>query len=323
MDCLEVCCGSPGRCTSVCPKAPERYVQQLREINGFDLGGVPRINGNYIPLEHNWITLIYHGGSRRAPLEVAIVALRLSDLVNFRTGEVRFQNRDDLCRAFRIGPSADIVLSGVDHDHRVEPWWSLGEHRLEILNRIFALGVRLVTVPNFSLVLDRPRSDDMHSMKRIAIMWAEFEQAGLATALHPNGRTQFDFERWAKFVSGRPEIGILAYEFETGSGTRDRRQLHMGGLELIAREAQHPLDIIVRGSPTVIHDLRKHFRRVIYIDTMPFMKTMMRRRAERTSNIDLDWTIWPTQGPREVDELLAHNALERKLQIEIACYSEA
>jgi hypothetical protein len=54
----------------------------------------------------------------------------------------------------------------------------------------------MATTPNYSLFVDRPRWDDLHAMKRIAIVHGEFLEAGMPGALHVNGRTDRDFERW-------------------------------------------------------------------------------------------------------------------------------
>lgn len=53
----------------------------------------------------------------------------------------------------------------------------------------------MVTTPNYSLSIDQPRWDDLHSLKRIAIVHEEFLNEGLPAALHVNARTDKDWER--------------------------------------------------------------------------------------------------------------------------------
>src|SRR5690606_30898396 len=142
-----------------------------------------------IALNGDIVELIYHGSRRQQALDAEVVALRLSDVVNFRAKTPKFASREALCEAFRLDPNCSIILTGVDHDSRIEPWWTLGSARPAIIQGLVALGVTLVTTPNFSLILDHPRTDDMHAMKRIAILFAEFLEHGMAAALHPNGRT--------------------------------------------------------------------------------------------------------------------------------------
>jgi hypothetical protein len=151
----------------------------------------------------------------------------------------------------------------------------------------------------------------MHAMKRIAIVFAEFANGGIACALHPNGRTEKDFERWAEFIAERDEVTMLAYEFITGPGRRARQPWHLTRLAELARQARRDLDIIVRGDPRVIAFLREHYRRVIYIETTAFMKTLKRQRAERHGNNRLRWATAPTGPDESVDDLFVHNLQER------------
>jgi hypothetical protein len=91
-----------------------------------------------------------------------------------------------LYEAFQVSLSSKVVLSGVNHDKWFEPWWSLGQaNRATIIAAIAKLEISLVTVPNFSLVLDNPRMDDLHSMKRIALLFAEFQNAGIRAQFTP------------------------------------------------------------------------------------------------------------------------------------------
>ncbi|BCH55350.1 DUF4417 domain-containing protein [Agrobacterium vitis] len=256
------------------------------------------------------------------PVTGEVFALRLHDVVDFVRGEVRFPTRELLCDAFKIDASAKIILSGVDHDDRIEPWWTLQDRRTRVLHQLQGLGIDLVTAPNFSLLIDKPRTDDLHSIKRIAIVWSEFEQHGIACALHVNSRTFKDFERWSDFIQQRDEVGVIAYEFITGAGRTARRQFHIEGLCRIAQNARRPLDIVVRGDPDVIAPLRRNFRNVIYIDTTAYMKTIKRQRAARSGNSKLDWTTSRTALPEEVDEMLKHNLDEQTIFLRDRFYAQ-
>ncbi len=309
-DCSDLCCGEPDQCTNVCVQNPIKYVDQNREITGFDFANIPRLVGNYSPLPYDVVPLIYHRTGRVRPASGQVFALRLHDVVDFTLGEVRFATREHLCDAFKVDASAQIILSGVDHDERIEPWWTLQDRRTQVLQQLRRLRVDLVTAPNFSLLLDKPRTDDLHAMKRIAIIWSDFEKHGIACALHVNSRTLKDFERWTDFVRQRDEIGIIAYEFITGAGKIARRQFHIEGLCKIAQSAGRPLDIVVRGDPDVIAHLQRDFRNVIYIDTMAYMKTIKRQRATRSGNSKLDWVTSRTAFPGQLDDMLDHNLSE-------------
>ena len=178
----------------------------------------------------------------------------------------------------------------------------------------------MVTTPNYSLVLDHPRWDDLHAMKRIAQVFAEFYENGLDCALHPNGRTFQDFRRWQSFIAERCEVQVLAYEFITGPNRSGRRQFHLDRLAELADVANRPLDIVVRGNPQVIPFLRGHFRKVVYIDTTAFVKTQKRRIAERAANNALEWVPIGTPPGAPLDHLLKTNIEEQVAYLRATYY---
>jgi hypothetical protein len=310
-DCLALCCGDSETCTQMCPSAPERFLMQRYEIANFTLENVPRVAPIGYVAEADVAELIYHGSKRIQPVAASCVALRLADLVDFRRGTAKYSSRNQLCDAFKIEPSTRIILSGVDHDARIEPWWALGGARANIIPALQGIGIDLVTAPNFSVVIDVPRADNLHAMKRIALVTSEFLKSGMPCALHPNGRTERDFLRWAAFVADRPEIEVIAYEFITGAGLKRRRQFHLDMLALLAKSAGRPLDIVVRGDPHVIPFLRAHYRNVIYVDTTAFVKSMKREKAERFNNDLLEWVSAPTPRGMPLDDRLQHNVDEQ------------
>lgn len=322
-DCLDMCCKTPETCTRVCREQPAHvFVDQLREIDGFGLGNVQRAPRIDHPVTSEIVPLIYHGSRRTRELRNEAFALPLPDLVNFRRGRLRFPNRAALTTHYRIPADAKIILSGVNLDHRIEPWWRLGQRRIEIIDEMRRLDIDLVTTPNFSVVLDQPRTDDMHAMKRILVTFAEFASAGLACALHPNGRTERDFERWNNEIVARPEVTTLAYEFITGPGRKARQDWHLDRLADLAAHAGRHLDIVVRGDPGVIGFLRQHYRKVIYIETTAFMKSLKRQRAERAGNDRLLWVPTRMEEGEAVDDLFVHNLQERTALLRSLYYGE-
>ena len=321
MDCLDLCCGNPGRCTRVCRNKTGSYVDQVREIGDFYLRNSPRAPILPVSLDREIVPLIYHGGSRVKALQNDIFALRLPDLVNYSTGLLRFRSRDELCDAFHIARDAEIILAGVNQDTRIEPWWALGEKRVAVIEALVSFGIKMVTVPNFSVVLDHPRHDDMHAIKRIGLLFSEFLNLGMPCALHPNGRTAQDFVRWGRFIAARDEVRTLAYEFTTGPARKMRMGFHLKQLANLAELAGRDLDIIVYGNPVVIPELRKSFRKVVYIETTSFMKSIKRQRAVRENNHSLTWAAAPTGIGEAIDPLFAHNLSERSLFLKSKFYS--
>lgn len=322
LDCLAFCCGEPKSCSIVCRNKIESFTEQVREIDGYEFDNVPRTPTLGFNVNEDIVPLVYHGSSRANALSHDVMALRLADLVNFRTGKLRFETKAALCQAFCIDEAATLILTGVDHDHRIEPWWALGDNRLDIIERLRQIGIVLVTAPNFSVFLDHPRTDDLHAMKRIALVFAEFQLGGITCALHAHGRTERDFERWSIFIRERVEIQMLSYEFITGPAAKARCHFHLEQLAMIAKEAGRDLDIIIRGKPNVIPFLRQHFRRVIYIESGTFMKTIKRQCAKRVGNRDLTWVTMPTDLGAPVDALFQHNARERIVHLRNRFYTD-
>lgn len=321
-DCLALCCGKPETCNRVCYNHRHKFVDQIREIGGFRLRDVPRAPALSRPALPPVMPLVYHGSSRETPLANPVVALRMADLVNFVKRKPRFESREALIKSFGLSSDARIILSGIDKDERIEPFWSLSDEMDNIIRSLKELGIEQVTTPNFSVVLDHPRYDDLHSIKRIGLMFAAFQFAGMPCALHPNGRTEKDTERWSRFVAGRPEVEALAYEFRTGPSRKDRKSFHVDHLTTIAANCPRPLDIILRGDPDVIPALRKVFRTVTYIDTTGFMRSIKRQRAVRVGNDHLEWTPMPTVRGAPIDELVQQNLHECELLLKALYFAD-
>ena len=165
----------------------------------------------------------------------------------------------------------------------------------------------LATTPNYSLFIDRPRWDDLHAMKRIAIVHEEFLRLGLPAALHVNGRTEDDFRRWTGFVATRPEITHLAYEFTTGTARTGRQQLHADWLAELAASVGRPLHLIMRGGVGVVSTLAQAFNSITLLDTTTFIKTMMRQKAYSRTDTTLAWIQYPTKRGAPIDALFDSN----------------
>ena len=315
-NCLQLCCGTPDECDRVCRKNPD-FVDRVREVGKFDLETVPRNHILESPDLPNVAPVIYHRGGRMQPIPSTFVALPLSRMFERHTGMPRFVTRDELYRKFGIHSDTKVMLTGTDRDRPLERWWGMGEERRRtIIRSIKAAGVTIVTTPNYSLFVDRPRWDDLHSIKRIAITHAEFLSEGLPAALHVNGRTKHDFRRWTSYISDRPEITHIAYEFTTGTGRGDRQELHVIWLQNLAADVGRPLHLILRGGIKVIHDLSESFSHITVVETNSFIKTVNRKRAHLKEDMTVDWKDSPTDPGAPLDALFSHNkaAVRKRIQ---------
>ncbi len=96
-----------------------------------------------------------------------MIALSLYKLVNFATGKLHVTSRADLAARFLIPEGAQAIVSGVDKDGPIERWWSLRD-RESLLALLNELGITLATTPNYSVLTDVPRTDNLHATEVVA-----------------------------------------------------------------------------------------------------------------------------------------------------------
>src|SRR3546814_7913507 len=134
----------------------------------------------------------------------------------------------DVCSS-DLDPNARLVVSGEAREKKIERYWAAKDSPA-MLQQLAALDIALITPPNYSVLTDVPRTDNLHAMKRILMATVEMRQAGLPSALHANARTERDFERWGELIAERPEIQYLAFEFATGAGRSEERRVGKRGV---------------------------------------------------------------------------------------------
>lgn len=310
--CNDFCsCADRTLCDMVCRNKPDEFFERHLEIGGFDLAPTPRVAACPPPKLPFVIPLVGHKYSRQEVLNEPAVAVPLYELFHLRTGQPLVHTRAELAARFRIPRTAVVVASGVDRDTKLEAWWAFADRGL-VLSTLRELEIALVTVPNFSLFLNVPRPDNLHSMKRIALAWAELMAGGVPAALHLNARTDQDYARWTDFVRERPEVEVVAFEFGTGAGAPNRIDWHVDRLCGVADAAGRPLTLVVRGGGQVLQRLKRHFAQVVLIETDAFSRTLKRRRAEFIESGRLRWRRISTPKGAPIDDLLAHNIATKR-----------
>ena len=290
----------------VCRFNPSLFVARMLEVRGLDFDNVPRTGANGVPTMPIIVPFVDHRYGRAEVLAEPVVALSLYKLVNFATGKLHVTSRAELAARFLIPEAAQVVVSGVDKDGPIERWWN-SKDRGSLLSSLNELDIALATTPNYSVLTDVPRTDNLHAMKRILLAWTEMASAGLSTALHVNGRTEHDYLRWSKLIVERPEIEILAFEFATGCGRAQRIDWHVNQLCRLANRVGRALAIIVRGGGRRLKELQHSFAQVTLIETEAFSRTIRRRRAYLSEAGRLKWAKFATPVGAPIDELLAHN----------------
>lgn len=307
-DCMALCCGEPERCDSVCRQQPLQFVRRVREVGGFGLENVPRARKLASPSMPILVPTLLHGKKRSRPFNAPTVCLPLYEIIAKHGGQPRYTDFRGIAHAFKVSAEAQIILTGTAIDAPLERWWSLGEQRRrDAIRALMNLNIKLVTTPNFSLFTDRPRWDDLHSIKRIALVQAEFAAEGLVAALHLNARTDRDWARWEAFVRERPEISHVAFEFATGAGYGRRILWHAKHLEALASSVGRPLHLVVRGGARVLSQLARAFAGLTILETSAFVKTIKRQRGTVVDRTKLHWAQSPTRKNEPLDKLLDQN----------------
>lgn len=307
LDCRDLCsCRDKSRCDMVCRFNPRVFVARMREVGGLSFDTAPRVPARGVPDLPRVVPFVDHRYGRASTLNEPVVALSLYEVVNMATGVAHVTSRQALADRFLIPSDAAIVLSGVDKDGPIERWWEL-RNRREILAGLARLGVAVITAPNYSVLTDVPRTDNLHAMKRILLAWTEMAAAGLRTALHVNARTNHDYHRWGELIARRSEIEILAFEFATGGGRGERIDWHVEQLCQLADRVGRPLTLMIRGGGRRAALLRRHFAHVTLIETEAFARAIRRRRAVLTESGRLRWASAPTPKGAPIDDLVAHN----------------
>lgn len=307
-DCSDMCrCASIEKCDVVCRCRPEHFFERVQEIDGFSLDNVPRAPRIAMPELPKVVTFVDHKYRRQEIFRAQVVALPLYRIIDMAKRRLHITSRKELSERFKVAEDAVLVLTGVDRDSYIERWWDFS-NRKELLAELRQIGIDLITSPNYSLLCDVPRTDNLYAIKRIALAWSEMVNAGIATALHVNARTDRDYENWANFIAERDEVQAVAFEFATGCGRSGRIDWHVEQLCGLADKVSRPLHLVVRGGGHKLTALRAHFDSVCLVETDSFNKAMHRREASISREHRLKWTKHATPEGTPVDALLAHNS---------------
>jgi len=304
-NCLGHCTAcNPRKCDQVCPRNI-RYAERIREVNGFELMTLDRRAPLPLPTLPDHAHIMFRNPKLEGWITQPYAAIPLSETYLDHGKIALALSRDEVLEKFRLAPSTSIIITGTEDDTHVEKWWKYGGNK-SLLSAIAKIGAILVTTPNFSSIADAPRHDNMHSMKRIILSWAEFHDAGIPAALHLNGRTDHDFLRLAQFVTKHEEIEAVSFEFETGAATRVRGEFYVAELIRFADRVGRPLTLVMRAGMHWFSRLSPSFRQIVQLNSVATMKTRYRRQAHMADG-RLRWTEHHTSCGEPLDQLLSHN----------------
>lgn len=305
LSCMDFCCGKPNGCTIVCPRSPD-FAKRVHEVHGFGLMDIEKRKRLPFPKIPPVVPIIYRSLPLLQPVDADIVAIPFNEVYRRRGKRAIPLSRVAVNNKFRLSPETKLVLSGVENDCHIEQWWG-SEGKADVLGALREMDVLFATVPNFSLAADVPRHANMHSLKRIALTWAELHDAGIPTAVHANCRTDRDFVRFAEFVKFHDEIEALAFEYTTGTANLECGKYYTSLLCELADCIARPIKLILRGGIWWSTTLSRHYESVAIMDSTACMRTINRKRAMLVNGSKLRWANNPTGKGEPVDDLLTHN----------------
>ncbi|MBS4004954.1 MAG: DUF4417 domain-containing protein [Afipia sp.] len=313
--CFDDCCGDPTTCDGMCPRNEAGFIERMREINGLELDNLPRTQPCPATGIPSYVPYIYHGNRRALPLDIPAVALPLRRFYR-SDGSVAFTSRAHIEATFGIAPGTRIVLIGSGRDKPIEAWWGLSDQRRTVIAALRALGISLITGPNYSIFTDEVRYNDMYNMKRIGTAWQEIVAGGVPGAYHLNARTPQDYRRLARFIGEREEVREVAFEFKTGASWRKRRLFHLAELAQLAGRVGRPLNLIMVGGITALPMLAAAYAKITYIDTSAFMGAVHRQRIYVANDGKMRKVSELTLTGQPVDGLVADNIATMRARVD-------
>jgi hypothetical protein len=304
--CLDHCnCADRQSCQKVCPNN-RNFVARIHEVRGFGFDDIERRRAIPLVKLPLFAHLLFTYPKVANPVQLPVAAIPLSAVFN-RSGKGGVAlTRDQVEERFRLAAKTPLILSGVELDRKIEKFWGVERGRAELLAGIRALDPLIVTTPNYSVFIDAPRHDAMHSLKRILLAWSELHDAGLRSALHLNAVTDRDYSRMAEFLSVHSEIRAVSVEFDTGAAPEEQGHYHAKQLDGLVQRIGRPLHLVFRGAARWVPELQKSFPSITALNGSASVRTRKRRRAVFADE-QLRWESAPTQQGAPLDELLAHN----------------
>lgn len=290
-DCLENCCGKPDQCEHVvCPTKTLEFFERCQEVSGFKLDvSLAQLDCPSFP---SYVPMVDSASLRSENIDYAVVAIKVTAPKRGKS-----DNGQSLRERLLLSPSTKLLLSSVDHDSAVERMWPWITSN-SFADYLAAVEPIAMWTPNFSLFADAPRTNDLHSLKRIALCAERISQCGISPIVHVHGRMPRDYERWIEMLNREP-AHLIGFEF--ASIPANKKRFHASMLVRIAEGVSRPLTLLVRGGRRYLPRLSRAFDSVIVVDPQPLIWARNRKRVIRQNG-----SITTKSGWTLVDQLVDH-----------------
>ncbi len=271
----------------------------------FTIASVTPVNSSDLP---TYIPLLQHCYSRRAVLNVEIIALHLWKVFKRdRDGRYvcRFRDGAHLRAAYRLHPDTKILLSGVAIDRHLEVFWA--EHRkANLAAQLARLGICGVTTPNFSFFTDVTGFQILRNFRRILLTAERLSAAGIPVAIHLNAITDRNWELWYDLLSQHSNSNVVALEFQTGLAVIEEGRKTLERVAELQQKLGRLLHPILVGGAKHYLEAEKLFHRFSVVDSRPFMEAQARTVLTREVSGAFRWRK-TVEGGRYIDRHLESN----------------
>ncbi|MEO5927657.1 MAG: DUF4417 domain-containing protein [Patescibacteria group bacterium] len=214
----------------------------------------------------------------------------------------RAATKDDLRLTYGLPRTSKIVLLGVGKDAPLETYWRW-RRKYESSRLLASLAFEFGVPPNYSFYLEDPRPEHLFNRKRSLICASEWSAAGITSAVYLHAIAARDWEFWTELLHDHSEVTIVAKEFQTGLGNRDRGIKAIDAVARLQDRCGRDLHFLAVGGASYRDELRSHFSGWSIIDSVPYMKAVKRRSALYFRG-RLRWTRQPDA---DVADLFEHN----------------
>lgn len=296
---------NPLTCDRVCLHN-RRFSVDYREVNGFDTNNIgPLFPSQFAEQLPAYIPVISNGTSRTRPIETPWVAIKLSSLFRNKISNptIRFESPDHLREHFLVPANAKIMVSGIDPDRQIEAYW---HWRLfnDIPRALSKLGVSLTIAPNYSFILNDPRTQHLFNTKRILIAAEELFAQGIPSVPCLQAVCEADYVAWEDFLARHPEIHLVCVEFQTGLRNSRLAAKAISRIAQIQQVLGRPLHLIAVGGDRHLPEIRAAFDHWSIVDSSPFIRA--HKRILMRTNSEGKTTL-ATAKHMSVDDLLQSN----------------
>lgn len=303
-------CKAERRCDEyewTCPCRPN-YAARWAEVGGYPARQPDFLHACNEPELPPYVPMVItHGLETSQTVSVSTAAITTFELIQGRGARygVVDQGATELRERLKLPSRCRILLVSVANDRVLAKYWSR-RHINDIPQRLAALGVFGITVPNFSFFSDAPRTHTLWNRARMLRCAGEFSSAGLSVVLHLNALTRQDWVFWGELLREHPAHRYVAKEFQTGLLNPSKARAALAELarlqDVIGRDL-HPLII---GGQRLLPQLPRYFKRFTLIDSRPWMSTI-KRQLYVEQNGRLVEKPHPTESGELLDLLLAQN----------------